>query len=184
MKFGRRLFRAVLWMFLYLTCLHVAQAQVTIQNPQHLEVPESRVQLLHQIIGRVVGSEFHLKPRELEGTLTLVVGESKGVVGKVLPGSSDALAVYLDRWDEAAFVVTDMQLMLHRVLSRGREKKMIRDILRRLNQTAPVSVGELQNRTRIAPNSPGAVGDCIAAITDPSRQGCTSAQFLVKRAGP
>jgi hypothetical protein len=177
MRVVTRLINKVLLVLLCLPCL--GTAQVKIENPLQLEIPEARVQLLHRITCGVVADEFHLKASELDGPVTLVVGERKEVVGKIAPGSDAPFVVYLDHWDEGAFAVTDMQLMLYRVLSGGREKKMIGDVFRRLNQTAPVGVRALRNNAGIQMNSPSIAGDCVSAISDSSRPGCTAAQFSV-----
>jgi hypothetical protein len=48
-------------------------AQVAIQNPQHLAVPEQQVQTVHNIICRVVAEEFHVRQMDTlsTGELTL-----------------------------------------------------------------------------------------------------------------
>jgi hypothetical protein len=56
---------------------------------------------------------------------------------------------------------------------------MIGDVFRRLNQTAPVGVRALRNNAGIQMNSPSIAGDCVSAISDSSRPGCTAAQFSV-----
>lgn len=54
------------------------------------------MQLLHQVICRVVAREFHLKASELDGPLTLVVGETKQVVGNVAPaGMTPRLSILI-----------------------------------------------------------------------------------------
>jgi hypothetical protein len=56
----------------------LSMAQVTIQNPQHLDVPEQRVQMLHHIICRVVAEEFHGRGGKSDGPVTLNLGRSEG----------------------------------------------------------------------------------------------------------
>jgi hypothetical protein len=43
-------------------------AQVTIQNPQHLAIPEQRVQVLHYIVCRAVAEELHSERAKCRST--------------------------------------------------------------------------------------------------------------------
>jgi hypothetical protein len=45
----------------------VSTAQIMIDNPQHLDIPEQRAQVLHNIICRVVAEEFHIRGGKWRG---------------------------------------------------------------------------------------------------------------------
>jgi hypothetical protein len=59
--------------FLLLVCPLVAQ--VTIKNPDHLDVPEPKVQILIHTTCQVVAREFHIHKGEVEFPLVLVLGD-------------------------------------------------------------------------------------------------------------
>jgi hypothetical protein len=52
-------------------------AQVAIQNPQHLSVPEQQVERLHNTICRVVAEEFYVRQDGSVGSVVLVLGEDR-----------------------------------------------------------------------------------------------------------
>ena len=169
---------SILFSLLLLHCL--GMAQVSIQNPQNLEIPEPRVQVLHRIVCRVIGEEFHLKAHEIDDAMSLVLSEGKETEGKIDGNSGGSPTIYLGHWDEAAFAVTDMQLMLHKVVSRERQRKMMRKIVQRLNQIAPVDARTLHSAsTSIPASSPKPADGCISAISDASVQGCSSMDLLL-----
>jgi hypothetical protein len=39
----------------------LGEAQITVENPRHLDLPEQRAQMLYQIICHVVAEELHLR---------------------------------------------------------------------------------------------------------------------------
>ena len=117
-------------------------AQVTIQNPQNLDIPEQRVQTLHRIICRVVAEEFHIREAKVEGAVTLVLGEEeqRTVVNEL----SATFHIYLNRWDEVAFAISDTELAVQRMLSRDRFERIAREVIRRVNKTAPVNANTVR----------------------------------------
>lgn len=139
-------------------------AQVTIQNPKHLEVPEQRVQMLHNIICEVAAKEFHVRKGNVECGLTMVLGEGRS---RVAAESGGVYTVYLERWDETTFVVSDMQLSMYRMVTRDRWVGMAREISRRADQISPVSVDRLRGTNGAVGASPPSPGnDCLSAILD------------------
>ena len=61
--------------FLLLVCPLLAQ--VTIENPDHLDVPEQKVQILFHTTCQVVAREFHIHKGEQEFPLVLVLGDPR-----------------------------------------------------------------------------------------------------------
>lgn len=118
-------------------------AQVTIQNPHRLDIPEQRVQILHRIICRVVADEFHVRASQVEGPVTLVLGEAKQptIVDEVYGGHT----IHLDRWNEVTFAISDTQLAVQRMLSEDRFERIASEVIRRVGQAAPVSANSLRS---------------------------------------
>src|SRR5262249_20580807 len=117
-------------------------AQVTIKNPRNLAVPEQRVRVLHRIICRVVAEEFHVRGSEVEGTVTLFLGEERQRT--VVDERNGTFNIYLKRWDEAEFAISDTELAVQRMLSRDRFERIARKVIRRVNKTAPVNANALR----------------------------------------
>jgi hypothetical protein len=127
-------------LILLLSCL--GWSQVTVENSRNLDIPEERVQTLHNIVCRAVAEELRVRAQEACGSVTVFLGEAKeGLVADELNG---VFTVYLDHWDEASFAMADMRLSVQRLgLSRDRWTRMAREIIKRLNRVTPVSAPDL-----------------------------------------
>ena len=128
--------------------MSVSTAQVNIKNPRNLDVPEQRVQVLHRVICRVVAEEFHIRGRGVEGTVTLWLGEERQRT--VVDERNGTFDIYLRRWDEAEFAISDTELAVQRMLSRDRFERIAREVIRRVNKTAPVNANALRGELRSA----------------------------------
>jgi hypothetical protein len=115
-----------------------AAAQVTISNPQHLQVPEDKVQILFRTACQVVAEEFHVHRSALEFPLTLVLGDSKERFTE--DEEHQAYTIYLHHWDEARFAVSALRLANLRLVPPSLRNRMALEILKRSNQIAPVPV--------------------------------------------
>ena len=117
-------------------------AQIKIENPNHLDLPEQQVRMLHNIICRVVAEEFRIRGDKLGGPVTLVVGNGKahGLADDV----NDEVTIYLDHWDEPVFAMADMRLAVQRTLTQDRWDRMAREIIHRINDLSPVTVDKLR----------------------------------------
>jgi hypothetical protein len=121
--------------FLYLT-VSLVHAQLKVENPQHLEFEEDRAQVLHRIICRVVADELHLRESKTELPVTLVLGEPEERIRVDEDGIPRKL--YLKRWDEASFAISDMQLVMQRAVIHDHWQRMMNEVIRRWKQVAPV----------------------------------------------
>ena len=119
----------------------LSAAQVIVQNPQHLEIPEQRVQMLHTTICRVVSEEFHTRRENAEGPLILVLGEE--TERSETDELHRAYTIYLNRWNQQTFVLSDLRLAVQR-LTRDRLGEMERKVIRRVNSIAPVDMNSLR----------------------------------------
>lgn len=129
------------------------QAQVAIENPHCVEVPVQRVQVVHQIICRVVAEEFHVDAEKVDCRLNLVLGEE--TERSSADDTNGIYTVYLAHWDEATFAISDMRLAVQRMVSRHRWQHMTREIIRRVDQLEPVDAQSFQKSTHAfqPPNS-------------------------------
>ena len=154
---------------LLLLATSLSRAQLTIENPKHLDVPEPQAQALFQTTTRVLESEFH-SPGALENKfrIRLVLGEKpeRFTIDDPLGNGT----IYLERWNEGRFAVATMRLAVQHLLAPERQKRMLEEIVRRTNEIAPVSAAEL-HRERIDMPQPGPQSDCIARIPDAAVRG-------------
>jgi hypothetical protein len=86
----------------------LSMAQIGVENPSHLEFPQQRAQLLQQIICRVVAEELHVRSPKADLPVTLVLGQAEERIGVDQDGIPSK--IYLHRWNEATFAISDMQL--------------------------------------------------------------------------
>lgn len=117
-------------------------AQVTIQNPRHLLVPEQEVEALHSMICRVVAKEFHVHQGRPASPVILVLGQDQERT--VADEANGSFTIYLKRWNEVTFAMSDLQLAVQRVVLRDRWERMAREIVRRSTQITPVPVERLK----------------------------------------
>jgi len=120
----------------------LSTAQVTIQNPQQLPIPEPQVQTLHNIVCRVVAEDLHVDKGGLPSHVVLVLGQDREVT--VADQANGTFTIYLKQWDEATFAMSDLQLAVQGIVLRDRWQRMAQDIVRRFRQVAPVPVEHLK----------------------------------------
>src|SRR5262249_1257111 len=86
-----------------------ACAQLTIENPKHIDISDQRAQLIFLTTLRVVESEFHSAGSlENKFRLRLVLGQAaeRFTIDDPLGNGS----VYMERWNEGKFAVVAMRL--------------------------------------------------------------------------
>jgi hypothetical protein len=117
-------------------------AQLSIENPKKMEVPEEHIQTLFLNTNRVMEAEFH-SPGSLENKFRarLVLGQPQERLS--IDDADGNASVYLERWDEGKFVFAVMRVGLQRLLDSGRQNRMFDEIARRTRQT-PVSAAQLR----------------------------------------
>jgi hypothetical protein len=116
-------------------------APLTIVNPQHQEISEDRVKVLFLTTCQVVAGEFRRHADELDMRLTLVLGDGNE---RSAIANDGRLTLYLDRWNEGKFVDGVITGAMQHLATLDTRKKMARDILRRSNRIAPVSLTQLR----------------------------------------
>lgn len=134
--------RRVAMVVLFGSC--IAVAQITIRNPNHLPLPETRPGILFRAACQVVAEEFHLHDSsKLEFPLILVLGEPWHYTADE---DNQVYTIYLDHWDDTLFASSAMALASHRVVPRDRYKRMVVEILRRASEISPVDAHEIRRR--------------------------------------
>lgn len=119
-------------------------AQVTIQNPKKLPVPETRVNLIYDVVRQLVFEEVKPaggKPVSLKLTLSLAV---RPEFGYLTSEENRAAEVFLKEWDEARFSYAVMALALQQTLPAKRRSEILQEAQRRVNLLAPVDVSQLK----------------------------------------
>jgi len=147
----------------------LAWAQLVIENPGHLDMPEQQAQLLFLTTNRVLESEFH-SPGALENAfrMKLVLGEKAERF--TIDDSSGNGTIYLEKWNEGKFAVAAMRLAVQHLLVPERQKRMLEEIVRRTHEIAPIKAAELRNEPA-SPAVPHLQGDCISQMMNAAFRG-------------
>ena len=111
-------------------------AQLKVENPQHLKFEADRAQVLHRIICHVVANELRMRESKTEFPVTLVLGDPQERIRVDEDGIPRT--VYLSSWDEAHFAISDMQLVTQRAVILDHWQRMMNEVVRRWKQVAPV----------------------------------------------
>ena len=150
------------WLLLLTSSL--VRAQQTIENPKHLNVPESQAQALFVTTTRVMEREFNA-PGALENKfhMKLVIGEKPERFTIDDPAGNGTL--YLERWNESKFTTVTMRLAIQQLLVPERQQRMLDVIVRRAHEIAPVSAADLHNEKFVMPS--GEIrNDCLGQMTN------------------
>jgi len=149
-------YRTVLGLAVTLTVLGLPReylsAQMTIVNPNHIEVPPGRPEALFHAARAVAAKEFHIKhASEIEFPLVLVLGESADPPAKegtewdaVIDENAGSLRLYMKTWDETKFAALAIRLCVHRLTNSPRQVRLIREVLARGKKISPISANELE----------------------------------------
>ena len=144
-------------------------AQLTIQNPAHLEVPEQKAKLLMSTACRVIAENFRIGNHASDFSLTLVLGA--GDEHYSADQDKDAYTLFLQRWDESKFTVAMTNLAIQRLVVHDRLPAIVSEVQRRSARVAPVAVEQLRHSNALGQSS-GAdtlgqgshTSDCLSAI--------------------
>lgn len=117
-----------------------ACGQLTIVNPQKVEVPEQTATVLLRISCKVAAEQFHVAG-EAEFPLTLVLGDANEE-HFTADDSKRAYNVYLKKWNETRFTSAATLIAVRR-LALPVQQKMVTEVLKRTHAIAPVAVQQL-----------------------------------------
>jgi len=147
-------------------------AQLVVENPKHLDLPEPQAQVLLRTTARLVEQEFH-RPGALENKfhLRLVLGQTPEHFTVDDPAGGGA--IYLERWDEGKFALATMQIAIQRLLPPERQQQVLQEILRRARGVAPVDAARLRKEDVPGPQLDASPleDECVAAIANMSLRG-------------
>jgi hypothetical protein len=114
----------------------VAQAQVVIRNPQNLDVPQAKVNVIYRTTLRVLSDNFDVEEISELYPVTLTLGSDDERYVEDEDNKVDA--IYLKAWDEKKFAISVMRLALEHLVDRECRNQLVSEILTRANVIAPV----------------------------------------------
>ena len=142
-----------------------SRAQLAIENPGHLQVPEQKASLLLNTACRVVAEKFRISnPADHLLSLKLVLGSKDEHY--IADADKDAYTLFLERWDENKFTLAVTNLAIQRFVVHDRLASLVSEILRRSDQVAPVAAAQLRGSRITVPRLAGQTSGCLSAITE------------------
>ena len=137
------------------------RAELTIVNPNHIDIPDQRARALLLTTCRSVADEFHQKPEHVEITMTLVLGDRDE---RYSIDKKGRLTMYLVRWDVGKFVNGVITSAMQWMASLKVRNQMLTEILRRTDLIVPVSAHQLRRPAENSPLQTGSYPTCISAV--------------------
>jgi len=140
-------------------------AQLVIENPKHLKIPEDQAQALLRISCQAVANELHLQDKtKFNFGLRLVLGEKDEHFG--LDKKTGTPTLSLSEWNAEKFTSAAVAVAIQRSIDPHREQEMILEVLRRFEQITPVSATQLHDFGY--PKAPTVQGrnDCLTGISE------------------
>lgn len=111
-------------------CNSISFAQLSIEDPKHLKVPEDQARLLLRISCRAVAEELHLRESSFaEMDMHLILGEREE--GFEYDRHTGVPTLFLRKWDERKFVTAALRFAVQRSKDQHRQKQIMADILHR-----------------------------------------------------
>ena len=155
---------------LFLLVNSLTFAQLAIDNPKHLEVPEEKALVLLKMACRAVATEFHLNERsKAEFDLRLVLGEKDERYG--FDEQTGVPTLYLQQWDETKFTSSAIRFAVQQSIARNREEQMISEILRRSGQVVSIPANRLRGADALRKSDIGQEKQsCLSGIRDASQR--------------
>lgn len=152
-----------------------ATAQLAIENPSHLQVPEQKASLLLNSACRVVAEKFRISnPSQRLLSLKLVLGSKDEHY--TADADKDSYTLFLERWDENKFTIAATNLAIQRFVIHDRLPSLVAEVLQRTAHLAPVAVTDLRKaiaRGQYLPAAPGLADPapsetsaCISGVTN------------------
>jgi hypothetical protein len=119
----------------FASCSATMHAQVVINNPQNLDLPRGKANVIYQMTLRVLKENFDVG--EISGlypvTLTLGAEEERYVEDE----DNKVDAIFLKKWDEKKFAISVMRLALEHLVDRSCRNEMVSEILTRSDVIVP-----------------------------------------------
>lgn len=146
----------------------LAFANLTIDNPRHLDVPEQKARVLLRLAHRAIAQEFHSREQlKAEFDFRLVLGEKDERYE--IDEHTGVPTLYLQQWNEAKFTTAAVRLAVQKSIDRNREERLIFDILRRSEQIMTMPANKLRPDVSRQSRS-GQEQGCRGAIRDAAQR--------------
>jgi hypothetical protein len=158
------------WALLIVFANSLAFAELTIDNPRHLAVPEEKARVLLRLACRAIAKEFHSREQsKAELDFRLVLGEKDEYYG--IDEHTGVPTVYLQQWNETKFTSAAIRLAVQKSIDRNREERMIFDILQHSEQIVAIPANKLRGadvsrRSQAGEEEQG----CLGRIRDASQR--------------
>ncbi len=121
---------------LVLVCCGItSHAQITIVNPQRLQVPDQRAEVIYRTTLRVLAETFETDPPK-PFPITLKLGDADEHYNA--DEDSGVHEIHLAYWNEKKFAISVMRLALEHLVDRDCRNVLVAEILTRTNVIAPV----------------------------------------------
>lgn len=124
-----------LWIMALVSCSALLPAQVTIYNPQNLDVPRAKVNVIYHMTLRVLSDTLDLADIEQLYPVTLTLGADEERYVEDEDKQLDA--IFLKKWDEKKFAISVMRLALEHLVNRECRNEIVSDILNRSDLILP-----------------------------------------------
>src|ERR1700747_1210691 len=99
------------WAILIVLANSLAFAELTIDNPKHLDVPEEKARVLLRLACRAIAKEFHSREQlKAEVDFRLVLGEKDERYG--INEQTGGSTLYLQEWNETKFTTAAIRLAM------------------------------------------------------------------------
>jgi len=149
----------------------LAFAELTIDNPKHLDVPEEKARVLLRLACRAIAKEFHSREQlKAEFDFRLVLGEKDERYG--INEQTGGSTLYLQEWNETKFTTAAIRLAMQKSIDRTREERMIFDILHRSEQVVSIPANKLLGDAGVSRKSQAGQEEqgCPRGIRDASQR--------------
>ena len=143
-----------------------AFAQLIIENPKHLTVPEDQARTLLRISCQAVAKELHLPDkRKIEFGFRLVLGANEEHFG--LDEKTGTPTLSLSEWNPEKFTTAAVRFAVERSIDTHREEQVILQVLRRSAQISPISAAQLNGFVAYPKTTPVQDrNDCLDGISN------------------
>lgn len=125
------------------------QSQVRIENrPPGLEISEPRLRVLHETVCRAVAEALHVHAAKVRGQVIVVLGAEQERT--VADGFTGVYTIYLNQWDETAFLTSDTRLAIQRLAFGDSWDRLIHHVVLRARLVSSVDAVALHNDRKSA----------------------------------
>jgi len=104
--------------------------------------------MLHETVCPTVAEEFHVHADKVRGQVIIVLGAEQERT--VADGSTGVYTIYLNQWDETAFLMSDTRLAIQRIAVGDSWDRLIRHVVLRARLVSSADAVALRNDRKSA----------------------------------